>query len=398
MTSAQAANVAEVVSLHPSIHEGPVFGEQTFERIALDSIVVLSQMRIKHHVRFQALKESIRAHGLVNRPNVAAPEENQLAEYIDFTNKTWGDSVSLKDFKAQRYDDGSYRLAVAGHNRIQAMVELTEEQAEASGHPLRGYTWCQIEPDASVGSIVGIQAAENVHVGVPQEREAMAVVEWYMHGLGKDWKNQAEFIKQNDGRVSLGMLRDALSIATLSPEIRNLVFEGHISYVAGIGLGRLAPVVQEWVKHRAGAGATAARSLRLQAAAQTRLFATAIYIHNHGLNSTASKAYIKGVKDKMLSEIAILKGDDNDLALEFNSPVYGMASAEEQARKIEEQEARYLASLILEANKLPHEKTVDLSTKVTKHDRTGILSAALADVVKSKDRLITHLSRAATTG
>lgn len=284
-----------------------------YETIELHSwqFVKLSQIRGEKNPVSQSLKESIAVTGLLNQIDVARVTEEQLAQYIAFTNRTWGSEASIADFADQRMDDGTYHLIIAGHSRHEAIDE-GEQEGLLPPMPLLA----KVHPVHEVEDIIELQSAENTHSTPKQERGAMATVESYLWGIetGK-WANQKEFIARYEGKNKLNLkeFKEALNFSYLPNKVRQFVLSGVMNYKGGVELGNNVDTVKEYVAWQNGYLGTddprladpESEDALLQAkGVHETLMREANFLSIKKLNSTASKAYLRAWRREMDGAIA----------------------------------------------------------------------------------------------
>lgn len=280
----------------------PEIAHGKYERIELYShqFVKLSQIRGDKNPISNDLKESIVATGLVNGIDVALVTREQLAEYIAFTNRTWGAEASIDDFDAQSMPDGRFPLIIAGHTRHDVIDEAEQEglmpqiPIEAKVHVVNG-----------VEDIIELQSAENKHSQPKQERGAMAAVESYYWGFeqGK-WSSPEEFVERYTGKNKLELkdFKDALNFSYMPPGVRQFVLSGKVNYKGGIELGKSVKTVKKYVAFINGyiglddprlADPQSEDALLLEKAVEETLMRKASELCVKKLNSTASSKHLE---------------------------------------------------------------------------------------------------------
>lgn len=282
--------------------EGREFVLGQYETLALrpDQYVTLAQIRGERNVVTDELKESILRQGLINLPDTSLLTHEALAEYIAFTNRTWGADVKIEQFTDLRMSDGRYPLIKSGLSRFQAITELIAEERLSRDTILT----TKLSPAQTVWDIVQWQIDENIHSQPPQERRAMALVESYRFGLQQgDWSSEDDFVRiqQAAGHdVKKGPLNQALKYAKLEPRIRNFILAGHVPYLAGVEMGATVDVLTEYVARLNGFDGV--DDLRITPEHRKTITSTATIeldiicsrIAGDRLNSTASKRLVQG--------------------------------------------------------------------------------------------------------
>lgn len=225
-----------------------------FEIIELpvSDYVKLAQIRGERNPVTGELKASIMAEGLLYEPISACVSEELLTQYITFVNKLWGSNSSIDDFAANRQENGSYYLIVAGHSRHQAFEELIQEKKLPEGQTLP----TRMAKVSTVWDIIQLQRADNIHSAPPKERNAMATIEAYEWGLQQgDWKNMSEFAtwnKKSGKEVSTTALREMQYFAKLPGSIRVFILGKNIPYSVGVEMGRAVDHIRRYFALEAG--------------------------------------------------------------------------------------------------------------------------------------------------
>ncbi len=279
-----------------------------FETVELHSwqFVKLSQIRGDKNPVTQELKESIVATGLLNPIDVARMTREQLEQYIQFTNETWGAEAEIDDFDAQLMDDGHYYLIVAGHTRHEA---IDEAEQEGLLYPIP--LMAKVHPVHEVEDIIELQSAENTHSQPRQERGTMAAVEAFNWGKkqGK-WSTVDEYIERYTGKNKLDAkgMRDALHFANMPTDVRQFVLSGVMKHTAGVELGKSVDTVRDYLAVKNGylgvddmrlADPESEDAILLEKAVTGTLMAKAIYVSGQKLNSTASKKHLEAWRGDM---------------------------------------------------------------------------------------------------
>jgi hypothetical protein len=386
----------------PSPHERH-FGDAELIAVQLDSLISLSQIRNTANSRLEELVESIDSDGLDNPVNVARLNRDELADYIQFTNNTWGSAVRVDDYDGLQQPDGRYNLLVAGHSRVEAIRTLALRHEAETGQATNYTVQAKLLQDNSVESIVAKQAAENLHASVTQERSAMAIVELYTQGLGTKWGDAESFYATQKHRLNRRMLRDALAFAQLEPPIRNTVFAGYIPYKAGVELGRSAMVVRRWFETETGqltlpdaeTNVSSFDRASLEEATGARIRYEAAYIANHGLNSTAATRHIRAYVAKMQKEIEARVGTLAETGPDASGRqgLFTMVSAAQQAWQIARRERTRLARQLRETGNSPLAKTADLIITLTDGMHGEELTEVMQDLQGAQLRLGQQLTR-----
>lgn len=294
-------------------------GEYETVKLYSDEFIKLSQIRGTKNVISNELKESIRANGLINPIDVARMTHETLAEYISFTNETWGADSKIADFEHMVRDDGYYYLVIAGHSRHEAIAEAEND----SENPLpRRRIMAKVHEVTDPAGIIELQHAENISSVPPQERAATALVETYNWGLrhGK-WSSKKEFLKQRkDMGVTSGVLDKALSFQDMPKEARNYVLSGKVKYLVGVELGASVGVLRDYMAVQAGfmgaddprIGFSDETSQRLDEMVTAEINRKANHCINKKLNSTAGKKHVAAWRADMRTKLRELRGEKEE--------------------------------------------------------------------------------------
>lgn len=226
---------------HTHEPEVKIFGEHHLRRVPLCNLITLSQTRSGPNPEHEHLVESINRIGLLNNPDAVYVGPEELQDYIDFVNKTWGSTHIIEDYDPDA--EGMYTLIIAGHSRVNAIREL----AQKFGY-INSLVKCKIHPASNPEDIISIQMDENLHSPPPPERNAIVIVEAYLFGIQKGrWSGKAEFVESTKGKVSRYSLNNALYFLDLPMEFRELVLCGGISYLSAIELAKNCPMYRDYI-------------------------------------------------------------------------------------------------------------------------------------------------------
>jgi hypothetical protein len=319
-------SVAERELVTPEIK---TFGEYEQRAIPVQALVVMPQVRSGMNSELGDMKESINANGLLNPIDVAVMDEFQLIDYIDFVNDLWGTEVSVESFVDKQDENGFYYLVVAGHTRTEAIRQLEAEDELGRQFAVMA----KIHKISDPAEIISLQLDENLHSKPAQERQAMAIVEAYEYGRRHGrWETPSEFAKQNKGKFSRKVLKQAIGFARLPDRARDFVFSGSLSYNAAVELGDSAETILDNIAANFGFEKDQALDEHKEAAFQeayhVQVGLLIAHIQGEGLNSTAAKKYIQGQVLLMQEKTAKLRGelDEGDSLFDMS-----MMSADEQA-------------------------------------------------------------------
>ena len=195
-----------------------VWGRKHIEKLPLDCIITLSQVRDGDNPEINKLIESIEKNDLINQIDVARMDSFALEEYIDFVNELWKSEHKIEDFMVG--PDEKYYLCIAGNSRTVALREIAEKQPNIS-HCLD----CKVHDAPTPYEIISLQLNENIYHEPSKARQAMAIAETYYYGLAKGmWGSSEEFARLNRDKFSKNALANARHFAKLPAPIREFVF------------------------------------------------------------------------------------------------------------------------------------------------------------------------------
>lgn len=294
-------------------------GEYETIKLYSDEFIKLSQIRGTKNVISNELKESIRANGLINPIDVARMTRETLAEYISFTNETWGVNAQFSDFEHIVREDGYYYLVIAGHSRHAGIVEA---ESDSENPMARRRIMAKVHEVTDPAGIIELQHAENISSVPPQERVATALVETYNWGLrhGK-WSSKKEFLKQRkDMGVTSGVLDNALAFQDMPKEARNYVLSGKVKYLVGVELGASVEVLRDYMAVQAGFMGSDDPRVRFSDEVSTTLDEMvaaeinhrANFCINRKLNSTAGKKHVAAWRGDMRKSLRKLRGEKEE--------------------------------------------------------------------------------------
>jgi hypothetical protein len=228
-----------------------IYGDFERRDVLLGQIVVARQVRYGKNPVLPQLVESIdtvgRAKNLHNAPDLVYPDADLLADYLDFTNDTYGGNVSIDDCPSQ--PDGRYYLAAAGHSRIESIWEIERRRVRAARHagfrnvPPPGEALvlqAKIHIADEPADILRVQMAENIHSVPVEERQAMGIIGMYLYGKRhKSWGSYEEF-GATAGRGFDSLTLERAHLFSLLPDVtRGKVMMGGYHYAVACELGRL---------------------------------------------------------------------------------------------------------------------------------------------------------------
>lgn len=300
--------------------ERGVYGEKHIERLYVDDLVMLTQVRNAPNLEADRLKESI-ANNLINQIDVARMTPETFIDYVDFVNDVWG--VDNDPEAATVSDDGFIYLVVAGHTRLEAIRHLEADRPAdlVTEYPLGAVIDCKVHPAMTPQEIIVLQLDENIYRQPTKERQAMAIVETYYYGLRKgQWQNKAEFLNKNKNRFGHAVLDDAISFANLPADIRDFIMTGGISYRAGVELGKILPTYCEYVLAQYFAGRkpselAPAELQSLESGIMEWLGAEVAHIQDGGrqkFNTTTLRSRYKAYAEQFLTVIQRKDGEEAD--------------------------------------------------------------------------------------
>jgi hypothetical protein len=306
------------------------YGEKEYLSVPLGTLIRVSQQRGIYNPAFESIKESIDGDDVINPPDVAYLKRDSLDAYLKFINKVWGDEHDIDQFKPD--EDGYYHLVIAGHTRVEAMIELederlllaTEEGFDISNFPvpkIHSKIYRDLEPE----EILALQMGENLHEKPSQERTALAMVETFYYGLetGK-WSTKTEFLEANKGKFSRESLNKALLFADLSEEIRGFVFAGVIAYGPVVELARTVSshrsyILKKYFGERDYYDLSEDERAQVEDTIKTWNASQAAYLQSKKLNVTAAKKRYSSFRHNW---------DDFDPSLESEGKLFSDPSRE----------------------------------------------------------------------
>lgn len=388
-TSVQDIGLPYVVERSPYEH---VRGRFETVQLYTKQFVKMAQVRKERNKVSRDLKTDIYERSqhnidesLINPIDVAYVDKELLQEYLAFVQKTWGSAASIEDFEDKRTSDGMYFLLIAGHSRHQAVEELQNEHADDGTFPVVPLE-AKVHTINSVWDIIKAQIGENISSVPPRERRAIAIVEAYYYGLGKDWNNEQEFLEKCgiDG-VTEGTFAEAMNFAKLPEEIRNFVLAGPIPYNTGVQLGLCVPALREHFLAKHGGNL---KEDDMREMLKRELAIAANTIVEEKKNVTSAEIYLTSLRNSWRDMTAAIKGkkpDRLDLVM-ISAPD---RTLNEQARRLKEVLKRLGTRRGQELVEL-----LDLNAEVVGADAVAPL---LEDVRVANERAVTAVKRHITT-
>lgn len=190
------------------------------------------------------LDKSIETLGVLEPILVSVMTADELAAYIDFTNKTWDGTARLEDcvpFAATDTDNPLYLALVGGHSRVSAIEQI----AIANDLPLDNNIRvdARIIPVNSAVDYAVKQAAENIHSRPSPYRTIRLVASAYLFKINQGEKfSRRSFAEEMS--ISEQTLRDALNYADLPAKVRNYTDKGLLPIGVSIELARALPAIR----------------------------------------------------------------------------------------------------------------------------------------------------------
>ncbi|MEM6997351.1 MAG: hypothetical protein AAF413_00405 [Patescibacteria group bacterium] len=222
-----------------------VYGVHNIMPLRVGDVIMVAQSRNAPNRVRTSLGESIEEIGLLNNPDIARVEEVGFKEYVEFVNRIWGAEHRPDDYSPA--SDGMYYLVIAGHTRTGTIWDLAERHsAYALEHgyqidPADTVIECKIYDAPDPATILSIQLDENLHERVPEERNAVAIVESYYFGLEQGrWSDEKGFVAAAEGKFTPRQLEKALLFAQLPSEYRDAVLANGIPYAVAVEVSSLA--------------------------------------------------------------------------------------------------------------------------------------------------------------
>lgn len=221
-----------------------IYGEYEYINIDINKLVILPQVRKQKNTKIDELVESIKQNGLINPIDVAVMDSDHFQKHIDFINGLWKTNINYKIYPTI---NNLYYVIIAGHTRYQAICKIDKEQNSNSKICVK------LHKAKSSEEILSLQLDENIHKGPRIEERAIAIIECYNFGLksGK-WENKEEFIKENKHKFSRDILNDALAFSNLPTKIQENILNGYTYYQAGVELGRISNLINNYIKAKLG--------------------------------------------------------------------------------------------------------------------------------------------------
>lgn len=169
-------------------------------------------------------------------------DKNLLLEYIQFTNRIWGDNVDISNFTPLPDHQDNFLLLIAGHSRVQGFRKIAMELDE---DPQNFTIVGRLREGAvTVEEILNIQRKENIHTEVPPDREARIIAEDYIYQKEKNPKLTKKAFIESRG-IPINRLNDYLGYVDLPPRIRKMTDDGALAFSVAVELGRAVAILKE---------------------------------------------------------------------------------------------------------------------------------------------------------
>jgi hypothetical protein len=236
-------------------HGETIWMPENFALLSLGYICIFDQSREGENPVQASITESLGKMGLINLVDVVRITREAVDSYAQFVSDLWGgEKINTSTLPQSTFESGMYDVLVAGHSRIIGVKENEAKKAEyqwAIGNtdydPALSQTMVKIHPVTSNRDMINIQMTENIHKALPEEREAVTIVENYYLGLRDGlWSTPEQFQAEFKDKVNIKKLIDAMAFAKLPTKIRELVFTKIIPYSVGILLGNYSDILYEF--------------------------------------------------------------------------------------------------------------------------------------------------------
>lgn len=377
------------------------FGNQEIVHLPLDSLLMVSQIRGCENPAQNDLKESIDQEDLDNPINVARVTEAELDDYLDFTNRTWGSSLTIADVEQYRQLDGLFNLVVGGHSRTISIQELAAEHTERTGQPTNWEIQSKLLKDTSVFGIVSKQLSENIHKGAPIEREAMAIVEIYSVGFGKEWTDVKGFQKAMKGKLKKSTINAAVAFHSLPTPIRNQVYKKEMPYEAGVALGKSVDTMRLYFVIKAGydtgKGIDDEAYAILDELTSEQLNYWAGRITDKKWSSSQARMIIRSQVKTWNAKIQIMVAEANgedtqDLQDSLFEEIKMVDPKEELRKELRKQRAKN-EKLFREMAEAPMQRATELIAELNDTQNSPVARAILEDARRSTESIDRHLTK-----
>ena len=208
--------------------------------IPLAFLNTIAQHRGERNGQQAALTGSILAEGMLNPIDATILCKDDLASYIDFTNRLWGEEKQLDE--CVPYAPDHFIVVVAGHSRLLSHQTIANDNdIDPHNYPVD----TQLRPVNSIEDFLGLQISENIHSQPPVERSARGYAEayrWHTENTNQPL-SKAEFARKHG--ITADYLTSALYYADLPCEVRLATDAGLLPYSIAVELGRALPVLYE---------------------------------------------------------------------------------------------------------------------------------------------------------
>lgn len=277
------------------------YGEvsRMIQELPLHGLLQLSQARKDPNRASRRIGESIESTDLIYPPVVAQLDGQGLADYVAFVNRVWGSSHDIAEHQGD--ERGLFYVVIAGHTRVTEMLALENQRLigrQAIGYDEAGLqqalTECVVHDSPDSHTMIGLQLDENLHRDVPEEQEAVAIVEAFYYGIESGrWASPEEFVMATD-RFSKRVMDKALAFARLPEVYRKVIISGGLRYELGIAVRELADHYQKYTLNKYFAGAdlddlTDAQQVEITEQVDRFISREIVYIEGKGKSFTKAK-------------------------------------------------------------------------------------------------------------
>lgn len=326
-------SLLHLVGEHESTERKRAHNDVLIVPLYVEELVKLKQVRGTKNPVSEELEQSIEAEGLNTLLETVLVDEEMMAAYIDFVNRTWGGNVMIDDLADKRRTDGTYILVTGGHTRHE-IIEKLEAEGKLDHLPIN----CIVREAKSIWDIVRKQHSSNIQSRSARERSSFANVESYELGiLTGEWSDLDDFFEQQKISPKSGMAEDLKRFLELPADIRRYALLDQISYTAAIELSRYANLQRRFVLRKTGVTRPTAEQLAsVDELILNELHRVASYAADKQ-GPSKQEAYIAGERAKLNDTYQALGGRKSD-TLPFT-----MASPDDQLRQMLEEKRKALS-------------------------------------------------------
>jgi hypothetical protein len=193
--------------------------------IAIEDINILAQVR--KTIEVDKLAANIEALGNIAPILIVEYDREGALAYVKTVNEEWGTSYHVEDLKSINNNGEKYYIIIAGHRRLQAMVQIGEKKAKA-----------RVAENLPPFEVLFLQLSENLHMPVPKHEEVTG--QQRLFRLIRKYHSDFTFAEYAPHvGASIDQLREGAKYVDLPEVIQRAVEEGKVCFGVAVAFDQL---------------------------------------------------------------------------------------------------------------------------------------------------------------